>query len=638
MRPGPRRASRGLIWGLIALAVLSGGAIAFAGTHIGGGGQAAFTVEAAARCVPEHLNASDVLSGAGVAVAPLPGSFDSMPETQISLLGAPAREISVSSVTGTITGPHGGRLRAYSQGDGASFVPKEPFRSGEIVTVEGSVRRAGRRRPFSFHFGIAYPDPIAHHQPTPPPHGPEGDVLRFHSAPSLEQPAVGVYKTSAQAAPGDVFLAPYSGPGARGPMIVTAGGELVWLDQLPEGLEATNLQVQQYEGAPVLTWWQGYIPPQGFGMGEEIVANTSYEPIMHIKPGDGNLADLHDFHLEGEHTAVMSVFRTIHCDLSAFGGPADAAVTDALYQELDLRTGLVRREWDSVDHVSMSLSDSLAEKASTEWPFDYFHINSIDPRSDGTTLISSRNTSALYILNTETGQVLTRVGGKHSEVKMGQGAGTAFQHDAETLPNGEISIFDNGGAPFASESPLGEEESRGMIVDLNRGAGTDTLINELKFPRRLKAGSQGDVQLLPNGDWFVGWGQEPYFSEYNPAGELIYNAHMPNNLPNEKENEESYRAYKFEWHATPHWPPAIAASKSPSGVEVWASWNGATEVTAWRVLAGSAEDTLAPVATVPKTGFETTLNVPGGAAYVEAQALNAAGQVIGNSPVIKPKE
>ena len=42
-------------------------------------------------------------------------------------------------------------------------------------------------------------------------------------------------------------------------------------------VEATNLQVQQLDGQPVLTWWQGYIPPQGFGEGEEIIENTYYQ-------------------------------------------------------------------------------------------------------------------------------------------------------------------------------------------------------------------------------------------------------------------------------------------------------------------------------------------------------------------------
>ena len=84
-----------------------------------------------------------------------------------------------------------------------------------------------------------------------------------------------------------MFTAPYSGPGQSGPMIFDDSGNLVWFDPLPAGTEATNLQVQQYEGQPVLTWWQGYIPPQGFGQGEEVIADASYRQIGRVHAGNG---------------------------------------------------------------------------------------------------------------------------------------------------------------------------------------------------------------------------------------------------------------------------------------------------------------------------------------------------------------
>ncbi len=68
-----------------------------------------------------------------------------------------------------------------------------------------------------------------------------------------------------------MFTAPYGGPGPSGPEIFNESGELVWFDPLAGEAAATNLQVQQYDGKPVLTWWQGYIPPQGFGQGEEMI-------------------------------------------------------------------------------------------------------------------------------------------------------------------------------------------------------------------------------------------------------------------------------------------------------------------------------------------------------------------------------
>ena len=118
--------------------------------------------------------------------------------------------------------------------------------------------------------------------------------------------------------------------------------------------------MQQLDGKPVLSWWQGYIPPQGFGEGEEVILNSDYDQVGRVYAGNGFKADLHDFHITPQDTAVMTVFDPIDCDLSAVGGPADGAVTDAIFQELDLRTGLVRREWTSLDHVPLSDSYSSA--------------------------------------------------------------------------------------------------------------------------------------------------------------------------------------------------------------------------------------------------------------------------------------
>src|SRR4029077_21115179 len=104
-------------------------------------------------------------------------------------------------------------------------------------------------------------------------------------------------------------------------------------------------------------------------------------------------------------------------------------LTTRATQKSDLATGLGRREWTSLDHIGLAESYSTATHSSTAWPFDYFHVNSIDQLANGRTLLSARNTWGLYELNTITGRVLTRIGGKRSSVKLAAGAETAFQHD-----------------------------------------------------------------------------------------------------------------------------------------------------------------------------------------------------------------
>jgi hypothetical protein len=590
--------------------------------------EAAFRGPPAPQCVPATLDRSDVLPGTTLRVSPLPDSLDAPPHAQISLVGVPRSRLAQISVSGSISGGHSGRVEAYSQGDGASFLPTRPFWPGEIVTVHGRLLARGRWQPFAFRFTVSSPDPLAPTKPGKRSEGSPGEVQHFHSAPTLNAPAIQVTTGSGQSPSSYLFAAPYSGPGGYGPMIFDDTGGLVWFDPLPTGTYATNLQVQSYNGQPALTWWQGRILEQGFGEGEEMVANSSYQVVDHVRAGNGELADLHDFHIYPNGTALLTDFVPIHCNLTSVGGPQDGAVTDSDFQEVDLRTGLVRREWTSVDHVALAESYSSPYGVTPVWPYDYFHMNSLDPEPGGEMLISARNTWALYELNEETGQVLARAGGRHSTIKMGSGTLTAFQHDATLLPNGEVSVFDNGGVPIV------HPQSRAIVVALNQQAGTETLVSEFEHPTALKAGSQGDVQLLGSGNLFVGWGAEPWFSEFTPSGQLLFDAHMPT-------GDQSYRAYRFPWAGTPAGPPAIAAIAGSAGAAtVYASWNGATEVASWRVLGGSAPSAtpghaLASIAEAPRSGFETAIAVAHPQPYLRVQALSSTGAVLGTSPAIK---
>ena len=291
-------------------------------------------------------------------------------------------------------------------------------------------------------------------------------------------------------------------------------------------------------------------------------------------------------------------------------------------QEVDLRTGLVRKEWHSLDHAPLSDSYSSAVTTSTNLPFDFFHLNSIQPLANGRTLISARNTWALYELNTQTGQILLTIGGKHSSVKQSGGTHTAYQHDAEALPDGNISVFDNGGVPMV------HPQSRALIETVNAGTKTDTLLSAYEHPTPLKSGSQGNIQNLANGDVFVGWGAEPYFSEFNGSGALLFDAHLHGTY-------QAYRAYRFAWTGNPGGQPTAVASTTGSHMTVYVSWNGDTRTASWRLLAGPSSSQLAPVAGAARAGFETELKAPKPAAYVAVQALDGTGAVIGTSKTIR---
>jgi hypothetical protein len=614
---------KGLILGSVFVVLGSVATLAIASHRIKAE-QAAFRAPTAARCYPRTLNASATLPGTHVSVSPLPDSYDASARTQISMVGTGAGSLGQLHVSGSESGSHGGRLRAYSQGDGASFVLSKPLREGETVTVKGEVKTGARAQRFHYHFTVATQDVLPYSKPSKPSGLDPNEKQHFHTEPKLEPPSIAVATNSPQAAAGDIFLAPYTGPGPPGPMILDQHGDLVWFHALPKGVPvATNLQVQQLDGKPVLTWWQGYIPPQGFGQGEEIIDNAAYQQIGRVHAGNGFKADLHEFKITPQDTALLTVFHPVNCNLSVVGGPSGGAVTDSIFQEIDMHTGLVRREWHSLDHVPLGDSYSLAVHTSDKYPFDYFHINSIDQRPDGTTLLSARNTWSMYVMNTASGRIGVTLGGKRSSAKLGAGTRTAYQHDATTLADGTISVFDNGAVPKV------HPQSRGLVLSLSAGARSVTSARQYEHEPALSSGSQGNIQQLSNQDMFVGWGSEPYFSEYSASGQLLFDAHMHGSY-------ESYRAYRFPWTGAPAGTPAIAASSASGGrARVYASWNGDTRTASWRVLAGSSAKALAPVATVARSGFETAVTTPGAAAFVAVQALDASGAVLGSSRTIR---
>jgi hypothetical protein len=575
-------------------------------------------------CTPETLNASAQLDGA-VTVSPMPGAADASPLTQISFLGVPLGALSAVSVVGSQTGAHPGRLEAYSQGDGGSFLPLTPFRPGELVTVTAQLTLAGATQPLAFHFTVADGDSLASTPEAPHPSAADFSQQSFASRPDLQPPTVTVHAHSAGAGSGDEFLAPYGPAAQAGPMILDSAGKLVWFRPLPAPLAATNLRVQNLDGSPVLTWWQGIITSHGFGRGVDVVVGENYRTITEVSAGNGYQADLHEFQITPRGTALLTSYNPIYCDLAPYGGSSDSAVTDSLFQEIDIRTGLVMFEWTSLDHVAFSESYSTAAAASTQWPFDFFHLNSINLDPDGTLLVSSRNTWAADDIDPATGQVRWTLGGKSSSFLEGLGAVTAFQHDARPVGPDLYTVFDNGASPAI------HAQSRGVVLDVNPDTDSVSVRSQFLHPgHRLLADSQGDMQALPNGDWFVGWGAQPDFSEFSANGRLLFDASLPSGY-------ESYRTLRFRWNATPATPPALVVSSAPGGRGVAkVSWNGATGVVGWELLEGSSSSSLVRVEIVRREDFETAIALGPRRTerFVQVRALGGSGAVLGRSATV----
>jgi hypothetical protein len=557
-----------------------------------------------------------------LAISPQQGTLDASPTTQISILGAPRDQIQRVRVTGSVSGPHQGRLRSYSRHRGASFLPTTPLTQAESVSV--SIRIRGRK-PIHSSFTVARLGP-----PQPPLNLParQPDKLQsFVSEPNLSPPIISVNKASRDTAPGDVMLTPLPSPvvhpgaanaitikpvGPGGPMIVDGSGNLVWFHQVTGPEVAADLRVQRFKGKQVLTWWQGTVTPTAFGVGGGVIANHRYQITRVVHAGNGYAMDIHEFHLTNSGDALMTVYSPVMVHLA--GTPADqlSPLLDSIVQEVDIKTGLVVWEWHSYGHIPLSESQATPQNSPG---YDAFHLNSIQPLSKDRVLVSARDTSTIYCIRRAGGRILWRLGGAASNFRMASGAPFYFQHDANLLSKNRVSLYDDGAGP-----PQLNPFSRGLILKLDWRRHVARVAKQFARSPDTSAQSEGSAQRLENGNMFVGFGSAEFFSEFSPKGALLFDASLPS-------DDGSYRAYRFPWRATPTTPPALAVQRpAPGQVSLFASWNGATDVARWRVLADGAR-----VATVRRTGFETRIDLASTAQSFVVQALDSKGRVIGRS-------
>jgi EmrB/QacA subfamily drug resistance transporter len=458
----------------------------------------------------------------------------------------------------------------------------------------------------------------------------------FASAPLLHPPKIRAdTKTdSSRLTPGYILLANFYNltrrpmVGQSGPLILDNKLQPVWFRPVPRNVVASNLSQQTYAGKPALSWWQGTITSTGgTESGEYVIVDQHYQTIATLKGADGWVPTLHSLVITG-HDAWVTVSKNLPMNLASYGGSVNGAITDSAVQKYDLRTGKLLRTWDALRHIP--LTDSYANPPTNGYPWDVYHVNSIRLAGKDIVLVSMRNTWAAYLINTGTGKIEWTLGGKHSTFRLGAGASFQWQHDVRLRGSSEVSLFDDNccqitgaGTYLAPNGP-----SRAVLLKLDHGSRAATLISQYRRGDSAAA-YMGNAEFLRSGNVFVGWGEQPYFSEYSKSGKLLLDGVFPS-------PDLSYRASRARhWTGLPLDPPSGAARRGSGTITVFASWNGATRVAAWRVLAGTAAGQLTAVATRAKSGFETPIRVREGYRVFRLQALDARGRVIGTSHLFR---
>jgi hypothetical protein len=435
----------------------------------------------------------------------------------------------------------------------------------------------------------------------------------YVSRPDLRPPRLTMRYSGQPVSDGYLFMSPNSGPGQRGVMIVDREGDIVWFHPTTPHT-AMNFRPGRYHGKPVLTWWEGKAD-NGLGRGTHVVLDETYREIIRIPAGGGRQSDLHEFIITPHNTALVTSYELRNVDLRSIGGPSSGPAISGIVQELALPSGKVLFEWNSFDHVQIDETHAPY----MGHPIDYFHINSIDLTADGNFLVSARNTWGVYKIDRRTGEVLWRLGGKRSSFQMGKGTSFAWQHDARHHGNGLITIFDDGGLPFV------EPQARALVIKLDGPRERAHLVRQYTHrPGRIRSRFMGNAQLVGNGNLIVGWGSEPYVTEFAPNGRILLDVQLP-------KGGQNYRAFRVPWTGRPTTKPTAVGR----GRDVYVSWNGATEVHAWQLEAGDSAGTLQAGEPVAKVGFETRIPRPSGSRVFAVTALDRSGKPLGRSKVVR---
>jgi hypothetical protein len=197
-----------------------------------------------------------------------------------------------------------------------------------------------------------------------------------------------------------------------------------------------------------------------------------------------------------------------------------------------------------------------------------------------------------------------RLGGRSSDLTMGPGVFFMYQHDARGHADGTLTLFDDGPGPSS-------KQARALRLGLDLADKHAIVLQEYVHPQALDVAAMGNAQVLADDGVLVGWGTQPYITEFGAGGDVRFDAKFEGDAWN-------YRAFRSPWAGAPAQKPAVAVRRHVGAMTVYASWNGSTDTAFWRVDGGGHTKT------VPSTGFETAIVLRGRVpASVTVTALDA---------------
>ena len=197
------------------------------------------------------------------------------------------------------------------------------------------------------------------------------------------------------------------------------------------------------------------------------------------------------------------------------------------------------------------------------------------------------------------------MGGDSNTVGVGNDSGISYPHHARWLADGTLSIFDNG---VEREEPT----SRAVVYELGDDRSAAEVVAVYATDPPLYTATQGSVQVGGDGT-LVMWSETGTATWFDPDARPIGTIDL---------GVGSYRLFAADWVGRPGAEPVAVRD----GDDVVVSWNGATEVARWELVAGTDV-----VGSAPSDGFETRLPSPPRNSSITVRAIDDEGDPIPRS-------
>jgi len=330
-----------------------------------------------------------------------------------------------------------------------------------------------------------------------------------------------------------------------------------------------------------------------------------------VNPANGLDGDYHEFTITPQDTALITAYVRTPWNLTD-RGVESGFIWDCVFQELDIETNQLLFEWRASDHFQQGDMgvDSWSDWTGTsEDPWDWFHLTSVQKNSAGNYLIAARYTNAITYISGKTGKRMWQLGGIRNSFRdtSQRGTATRFVDPHMARWNDEertaLTVFDNIDTATLDKPT---HHSRGVKITVDLDRMTASAVTEFIHPDLVFARTDGSLQQLENGNYFIAYGSAPVYSEFSAMGELLCDTHFAP-IDSAAEAVQTYRIYKARWVGFPTQVPVVRRDVDT----LYVHWNGATEVKWWRLegrdVVGGRQATYKKLGTYKHDTFETAM-------------------------------